>query len=50
MESNFHILNIALFRSLQVEHMLSEKSILANVDHPFIVRLSGSFQGSFVIF
>jgi hypothetical protein len=29
----------------QVEHMISEKNILLNLDHPFIVRLSGTFQG-----
>jgi hypothetical protein len=25
--------------------MISEKNILTNLDHPFIVRLSGTFQG-----
>jgi len=36
----------------KVEHMISEKNILSNLDHPFIVRLSGTFQGDekFVLF
>ena len=32
--------------SAQVEHMISEKNILSNLDHPFIVRLAGTFQGT----
>ena len=32
-------------RLQQVEHMISEKNILSNLDHPFIVRLAGTFQG-----
>lgn len=28
----------------QVEHMLSERRILSTLDHPFIVKLSGTFQ------
>ena len=36
MISNFHV---------QVEHMISEKNILSSLDHPFIVRLAGTFQG-----
>lgn len=31
---------------LQVEHIMSEKSILSVLDHPFIVQLGGSFQGT----
>ena len=27
--------------------MISEKNILTSLDHPFIVRLSGTFQGEF---
>jgi hypothetical protein len=34
-----------LCNGLQVEHMISEKNILSSLDHPFIVRLSGTFQG-----
>ena len=34
-----------VIRLQQVEHMISEKNILSNLDHPFIVRLSGTFQG-----
>ena len=34
-----------VIRLQQVEHMISEKNILTNLDHPFIVRLSGTFQG-----
>jgi serine/threonine protein kinase len=33
-----------VIRLQQVEHMISEKSILAILDHPFIVNLSGTFQ------
>lgn len=36
-----------VIRLQQVEHMISEKNILSNLDHPFIVRLSGTFQGMF---
>lgn len=35
-----------VIRLQQVEHMISEKNILSNLDHPFIVRLSGTFQGT----
>lgn len=31
-------------RLQQVEHMMSEKSILAVLDHPFVVQLGGTFQ------
>ena len=31
----------------QVEHMVSEKTILAALSHPFIVTLAGTFQGQF---
>jgi serine/threonine protein kinase len=34
-----------VIRLQQVEHMISEKNILTSLDHPFIVRLSGTFQG-----
>lgn len=37
-----------VIRLQQVEHMISEKNILSNLDHPFIVRLSGTFQGIFL--
>ena len=40
MISNFHV---------QVEHMISEKNILSSLDHPFIVRLAGTFQGGGII-
>lgn len=33
-----------VIRLQQVEHMISEKTILACLDHPFIVNLSGTFQ------
>jgi len=33
-----------VIRLQQVEHMISEKNILTHLDHPFIVRLSGTFQ------
>jgi serine/threonine protein kinase len=32
-------------RLQQVDHMISEKDILSNLDHPFIVRLGGCFKG-----
>jgi hypothetical protein len=38
-----------VIRLQQVEHMISEKNILTNLDHPFIVRLSGTFQGDFCL-
>ncbi len=38
-----------VIRLQQVEHMISEKNILSNLDHPFIVRLSGTFQGIFLL-
>jgi len=31
-------------RLQQVDHMISEKDILSNLDHPFIVRLGGCFK------
>ena len=33
-----------VIRLQQVEHMISEKSILSRMDHPFIVRLAATFQ------
>ncbi|KAL4099756.1 hypothetical protein PRIC1_007555 [Phytophthora ramorum] len=33
-----------IIRLQQVEHMLSEKSILLCLDHPFIVNLAGTYQ------
>eukprot|EP00606_Chrysophyceae_sp_TOSAG23-5_P001411 GSChrysophyteH2.ASY1.ANO1.194.1 assembled CDS len=33
-----------VIRLQQVEHMISEKTILSSLDHPFIVRLAGTFQ------
>ncbi|KAJ1401206.1 kinase-like domain-containing protein, partial [Ochromonadaceae sp. CCMP2298] len=33
-----------VIRLQQIEHMISEKNILSSLDHPFIVRLSGTFQ------
>jgi len=33
-----------VIRLQQVEHMISEKNILSQLDHPFIVRLAGTFQ------
>jgi protein kinase A len=33
-----------VIRLQQVEHMISEKNILTHLDHPFIVRLAGTFQ------
>lgn len=33
-----------ILRLQQLEHMINEKTILSTLDHPFIVRLSGSFQ------
>lgn len=33
-----------VIRLQQTEHMLSEKRILASLDHPFIVTLAGTFQ------
>lgn len=35
-----------VIRLQQVDHMLSEKAILAVLDHPFIVKLAGTFQGA----
>lgn len=35
-----------VIRLQQVEHMLSEKAILACLDHPFVVKLAGTFQGA----
>lgn len=31
-------------RLQQVDHMISEKTILSNLDHPFIVQFAGTFQ------
>ena len=36
----------AVLRLKQVEHIMSEKSILRAISHPFIVSLHGSFQDS----
>ena len=35
---------VEVIRLQQIEHMISEKSILSRMDHPFIVRLAGTFQ------
>ena len=35
-----------VIRLKQVEHVLSEKKILASTDHPFIVRMPAAFQDS----
>ena len=35
-----------VIRLQQVEHMLSEKEILTSLDHPFVVKLAGTFQDS----
>ena len=37
---------VDLVRLRQVEHILSEKRIMASVEHPFVVRFGGCFQGS----
>ena len=37
-------------RLQQVEHMLSEKAILAVLDHPFIVTLGGTFQDELYLY
>ncbi len=37
-------------RLKQVEHMLSEKSILETLDHPFIVQMKGSFQDELYLY
>jgi hypothetical protein len=34
-----------VIRLQQVEHVIQERSILACLSHPFIVRLVASFQG-----
>jgi len=34
----------AVIKLQQVEHILSERQILSHLDHPFIVKLSGTFQ------
>eukprot|EP00386_Alphamonas_edax_P014637 GDKI01044886.1.p1 GENE.GDKI01044886.1~~GDKI01044886.1.p1 ORF type:complete len:323 (+),score=135.79 GDKI01044886.1:119-1087(+) len=33
-----------IIRQKQVDHITSEKNILAQLDHPFVVRMSGCFQ------
>ena len=33
-----------VIRQAQVEHMMSEKEVLASLDHPFVVKLAGAFQ------
>ena len=35
-----------VIRLQQVEHMISEKTILQTLDHPFIVSLGAIFQGA----
>jgi hypothetical protein len=35
-----------VIRLQQVEHMISEKTILSALNHPFIVTMAGTFQGS----
>jgi len=35
---------VALIKSKQVDHTLSEKAILSTISHPFAVRMYGSFQ------
>eukprot|EP01053_Blabericola_migrator_P007110 Blabericola_migrator_1__7109@NODE_35_length_17941_cov_94_946347_g31_i0_p7_GENE_NODE_35_length_17941_cov_94_946347_g31_i0NODE_35_length_17941_cov_94_946347_g31_i0_p7_ORF_typecomplete_len302_score31_91Pkinase/PF00069_25/4_5e66Pkinase_Tyr/PF07714_17/1_3e38Kinaselike/PF14531_6/2_8e13Pkinase_fungal/PF17667_1/8_2e07WaaY/PF06176_11/1_5e06Kdo/PF06293_14/4_6e05YrbLPhoP_reg/PF10707_9/7_6e05RIO1/PF01163_22/2e03RIO1/PF01163_22/0_0051COX_ARM/PF06481_14/0_048COX_ARM/PF06481_14/4e03APH/PF01636_23/0_086_NODE_35 len=34
----------AVMKQKQVDHVLSEKNILSRVDHPFLVRMYGTFQ------
>lgn len=33
-----------IIRLKQIDHVKSEKKILESVDHPFIVKLMGTFQ------
>jgi hypothetical protein len=40
---------VEILRFQQVEHIISEKIILSSLDHPFIVRLAGTFQGLSVV-
>jgi serine/threonine protein kinase len=35
-----------VIRLQQVEHMVSEKTILQTLDHPFIVSMGAIFQGA----
>ena len=37
-------------RLQQVEHMLSEKTILETLDHPFVVTMKGSFQDELYLY
>jgi serine/threonine protein kinase len=36
-----------VIRLQQVEHMISEKTILSALNHPFIVTMAGTFQGEY---
>ena len=40
----------AVVKLAQVEHMLSERAILSALDHPFIVKLRGTFQDELYLY
>ena len=37
-------------RLQQIEHMISERAILAALDHPFIVTMRGTFQDELYLY
>ena len=46
---NFMTCSALAYTKAQVGHILSERNILLQIEHPFIVNMAATFQGAFVL-